>query len=204
MNQGKLVALLGGDHSTPLGYFKALAEKHGEFGILQIDAHCDLRKSYENFGYSHASVMYNAISEIPEITKLLQVGVRDFGDAEWKIICESNYKIVTYLDKDLKERQFEGQTWKQIVDEIVQHLPQKVHLSFDVDGLDPKLCPKYRNTSSGGHGNRPGVLPLKSNTEIRKKTYRIRPRGSWGWRKQLGCKRGCAGTLAALQPARTE
>ena len=47
MDKGKLVGLVGGDHSTPFGYFKAIAEKHGEFGILQIDAHCDLRKAYE-------------------------------------------------------------------------------------------------------------------------------------------------------------
>ena len=63
--RGKLVALLGGDHSAPLGYFKAIAEKYGDFGILQIDAHCDLRKSFENFIYSHASIMYNALTEIP-------------------------------------------------------------------------------------------------------------------------------------------
>ncbi|MEO6930865.1 MAG: agmatinase family protein, partial [Chitinophagaceae bacterium] len=150
LNQGKLVALLGGDHSTPLGFLKALAEKHGEFGILQVDAHCDLRISYENFSHSHASIMYNAISEIPEITKLLQLGTRDFGDAEWQLICESNYKIVTYLDKDIKERQFEGQTWKQIAEEIVDHLPQKVYLSFDVDGLDPKLCPNTGTPVQGG------------------------------------------------------
>ena len=70
LKQGKLVALLGGDHSTPLGYFKAIAETHGEFGILQIDAHCDLRIAYENFTYSHASIMYNALKEIPELKTL--------------------------------------------------------------------------------------------------------------------------------------
>ncbi|MCP5810190.1 arginase family protein, partial [Klebsiella pneumoniae] len=54
LNKDKLVALLGGDHSISLGLIKALAEKHGSFGILQMDAHCDLRKSYEAFTYSHA------------------------------------------------------------------------------------------------------------------------------------------------------
>ncbi len=56
LQQGKLVGLLGGDHSTPLGYFKAISEKFPDFGILQIDAHCDLRKGFENFTYSHASI----------------------------------------------------------------------------------------------------------------------------------------------------
>ncbi|MEO5996150.1 MAG: agmatinase family protein [Chitinophagaceae bacterium] len=150
LDKGKLVGLLGGDHSTPLGFFKALSEKHGDFGILQIDAHCDLRKAYENFTYSHASIMYNALEQIPEIKKLVQVGVRDFGDDEWNLICNSNYKIITYFDKELKERQFEGQTWKQITDEIVNHLPEKVYISFDIDGLDPKLCPNTGTPVLGG------------------------------------------------------
>jgi agmatinase len=146
----KLVALLGGDHSTPLGFYKALAEKHGNFGILQIDAHCDLRQSYENFNYSHASIMYNAINEVPEITNLVQIGIRDLGQTEWDVICDSKFKVVTYFDKDLKERQFEGQTWKSIVDEIVAKLPEKVYISFDVDGLDPKLCPNTGTPVPGG------------------------------------------------------
>ncbi|MDR3712491.1 MAG: agmatinase family protein [Puia sp.] len=150
LEKGKLVALLGGDHSTPLGYFKAIAEKHGDYGILQIDAHCDLRKSYENFVYSHASVMYNALQEIPQITKLVQLGVRDFSQEEWDFICNSNHQVITYFDKDLKERQFEGQSWKEIADEIVGHLPEKVYISFDVDGLDPKLCPSTGTPVPGG------------------------------------------------------
>src|SRR5437762_1901183 len=67
LDRGKLVCLLGGDHSTPLGFFKAIAEKHGEFGVLQIDAHCDLRIAYEGFTYSHASITYNALTEIENL-----------------------------------------------------------------------------------------------------------------------------------------
>ncbi len=73
MEKNKLVGLLGGDHSTPLGYLKAIGEKHGEFGILQIDAHCDLRVAYEGFNYSHASIMYNALNEIPELQRLYRL-----------------------------------------------------------------------------------------------------------------------------------
>nr|MBP6432690.1 arginase family protein [Ferruginibacter sp.] len=138
LNQGKLVALLGGDHSTPLGFFKAMAEKHGDFGILQIDAHCDLRVAYEGFKYSHASVMYNALEEIPQIKKLVQVGIRDYCEEEYNYISNSNFRVVTYFDKDIKERQYEGQQWKFILDEMVSHLPQNVFISFDIDGLDPK------------------------------------------------------------------
>jgi agmatinase len=150
INRGKLVGLLGGDHSTPLGFFKALAEKHGEFGILQIDAHCDLRVGYEGFIYSHASIMYNALNEVAELKKLVQVGVRDYSDGELDIIKQSNNRITTFFDKDIKIKFYEGQTWKEIVDEIVEQLPDKVHISFDIDGLDPKLCPNTGTPVQGG------------------------------------------------------
>jgi agmatinase len=150
LQKNKLVALLGGDHSTSLGFFKAIAEKHSDFGVLQIDAHCDLRESYEYFTYSHASVMYNALTEIPQLTRLIQVGVRDYCQEEWEYICNSNYRVITYFDRDIKDRFYDGQTWKQITDEIVSHLPDKVLLSFDIDGLDPKLCPNTGTPVMGG------------------------------------------------------
>jgi agmatinase len=150
LNKGKLVALLGGDHSTPLGFFKAIAEKNTEFGILQIDAHMDLRKAYEGFNYSHASIMYNALEEIPQLKKLVQVGIRDYCEEEFDYMCTSEGRIATYFDKDLKERQFEGETWKNIVDDIVNQLPQNVYISFDIDGLNPKLCPHTGTPVQGG------------------------------------------------------
>jgi len=150
LGQGKLVALLGGDHSTPLGFFKAIAEKHGDFGILQIDAHCDLRAAYEGFKYSHASIMYNALEEIPQLKKLVQVGIRDYCEEEFDYVSNSNFRVITYFDKNIKERQFEGQTWRQIADEIVSQLPEKVFISFDIDGLDPKLCPHTGTPVQGG------------------------------------------------------
>jgi len=150
MNRNKLVALLGGDHSISLGYFKAIAEKHGDFGILQIDAHCDLRKCYEDFDYSHASIMYNALEEIPQINKLVQVGVRDYSESEWDYVKASNNRVVTFFDKDIKRKQFEGGNWKHIAEDIVNQLPQKIFLSFDIDGLDPKLCPSSGTPVHGG------------------------------------------------------
>lgn len=150
LKNNKLVAFLGGDHSAPLGYYKALAETHGNFGILQIDAHCDLRKMYEGFKYSHAGIMYNALTEIPEITRLVQVGIRDYSEEEWTYICQSNQRVVAYVDKEIKERQYEGATWRSLADEIIGHLPEKVFLSFDIDGLDPKLCPNTGTPVPGG------------------------------------------------------
>ena len=150
LDQGKLVALLGGDHSTPLGFFKAISEKHGDFGILQIDAHCDLRDSYEGFVYSHASIMYNALKEIPELKKLVQIGIRDYSQGEYEFIQQNSDRIKTYFDSDIKTRQYEGETFKQITDEIIEQLPEKVYISFDIDGLDPKLAPNTGTPVQGG------------------------------------------------------
>lgn len=150
LKNGKKVGLIGGDHSTPLGYLKALSEIHSEFGILQIDAHADLREAYEGFIYSHASIMYNVLKEIPEMKKLVQVGIRDYCDEELSIINENPNRVKTYFDKQIKERQFEGETWKSICSEIINQLPEKVYISFDIDGLDPKLCPNTGTPVPGG------------------------------------------------------
>lgn len=150
LDKGKLVGLLGGDHSTPLGFFKAIGEKHGDFGILQIDAHCDLREAYEGFNYSHASIMYNALKEIPQLERLVQVGVRDYSQNEWDYIKNSNHRVVTYFDKAIKCRQFEGDSWRNITEEIVSKLPENVYISFDIDGLDRKLCPHTGTPVPGG------------------------------------------------------
>ena len=150
LQKGKMVGLLGGDHSTPLGFFKAIAEKHEDFGILQIDAHMDLRKAYEGFNYSHASIMYNALQEIPQLKKLVQVGIRDYCDDEFAYMQQSEGRVVAFFDKDIKERQYEGENWKTITDEIVDSLPQNVFISFDIDGLNPKLCPHAGTPVHGG------------------------------------------------------
>jgi agmatinase len=150
MEKNKLVGLLGGDHSGPLGFMKAIAEKHGVFGVMQIDAHCDLRIAYEGFNYSHASIMYNALTEIPELKRLVQVGIRDFGSDEWEYVKNSNSRVITYFDKEIRTRLFEGLTWKLIAEEIVSKLPDKVFISFDIDGLDRKLCPFTGTPVPGG------------------------------------------------------
>lgn len=150
LERGKKVGLVGGDHSTPLGFIKALSEKHEDFGILQIDAHADLRKAYEDFKYSHASIMYNVLQEVPQVSKLVQVGIRDYCDEELEVIQQNPERISTWFDKDIKEQQYEGATWKAICTNIISQLPQKVYISFDIDGLDPKLCPNTGTPVPGG------------------------------------------------------
>lgn len=148
LNRNKVVGLLGGDHSTPLGLMQALAEKNPAFGILHIDAHADLREAYEGFEFSHASIMFNAI-KIPQITQLVQVGIRDYCEAELLLIKSDN-RISTFFDRDMKHQQYEGSSWSAICDQIVDTLPEKVYLSFDIDGLDPKLCPNTGTPVPGG------------------------------------------------------
>lgn len=149
LSKNKTVGLIGGDHSTPLGFMQALSEQHSSFGILQIDAHADLRKAYEGFEFSHASIMYNAL-KINAVSKLVQVGIRDYCEEEVDVIKNNPARIVTYFDRDIKRRMFEGETWKKICDEIINLLPDNVYLSFDIDGLDPKLCPNTGTPVAGG------------------------------------------------------
>lgn len=150
LKEGKKVGLIGGDHSTPLGFIKALSDVHSDFGILQIDAHADLRKAYEGFTFSHASIMYNVLEQIPQVKKLVQVGIRDYCDEELSMINDSKGRIRTFFDKDIKEQQYEGATWRDICAQIISELPQKVYISFDIDGLDPKLCPNTGTPVPGG------------------------------------------------------
>lgn len=145
---GKMVALIGGDHSTPFGLLKALAEKH-TFSVLHIDAHADLRIAYENFTYSHASIMYNAL-QLKGLKNLVQVGIRDWCQQEQDIVEKSKGRIIMFTDEHLKNRQYVGKTWSEQCDEIIANLGDRVYISFDIDGLDPKLCPNTGTPVPGG------------------------------------------------------
>ena len=109
-----------------------------------------MQEAYEGFIYSHASIMRNALQEVPQLIKLVQVGPRDFSQNENDYIQKNTGRVVTYFDKSIKNRQFEGETWKKIAEEIVEHLPPKVYISFDIDGLDRKLCPHTGTPVPGG------------------------------------------------------
>jgi len=149
LDAGKSVGLIGGDHSTPLGYLRALAKRHDSFGILHIDAHKDLRIAYEGFTYSHASIMYNAI-QLPQITSLVQVGIRDFCAEEKEVADNASGRVHVFTNAQLQRERYIGKNWQQQVDEIISKLPQKVYISFDIDGLDPTLCPNTGTPVPGG------------------------------------------------------
>lgn len=148
MDKGKKVILLGGDHSTPLGYYQALATKYNEFGILHFDAHMDLRNAYEGFTYSHASIMFNAI-QLPQVSKLVQVGIRDFCEEELEVV-NSTGKVRVFTDRDIKKALFEGRNWMSVMDEVIDALPQNVVVSFDIDALYQWYCPNTGTPVPGG------------------------------------------------------
>lgn len=146
--QGKVVGLLGGDHSIPLGYHLYLSDKE-KYGILQIDAHLDLRNAYEGFQYSHASIFHNAL-KFDAVEKLVQVGIRDYCEEEVERAKAEPERIQVFFDRDLRKALFEGQSWMEICDGIISQLPQKVYVSVDIDGLDPTLCPNTGTPVPGG------------------------------------------------------
>lgn len=149
LEAGKLVGLVGGDHSTPLGLIRAVGEKEGAIGILHLDAHCDLREAYEGFTYSHASIMYNVLNEVPQVEKIVQVGQRDFSAAE-KALATESLRVVLYEDFSLAARGFAGETWQSVCADIVAQLPQKVYVSFDIDALTIENCPSTGTPVPGG------------------------------------------------------
>ncbi len=149
LEKDKIVSLVGGDHSSCLGLIEALTSKYKEFGILQLDAQADLIDAHHGFIYSHRSVMNNAL-KIPQITKLVQVGLRDYTEEEAEIIKKSEGKIIPFFDADIKKQKFEGVVWKDICKKIVDSLPEIVYITFDIDGLDCKLCPGTAFPVPGG------------------------------------------------------
>lgn len=148
LSEGKIPAVIGGDHSSPEGLIRALCETES-LGVLHIDAHADLRAAYQGFTRSHASIMYNVMTgdHRPEI--LVQVAIRDFCEEEFHFITD-RADVVTVFDQDIKSQLFEGKTWADVCDEIVGHLPSKVYVSLDIDGLSPEFCPNTGTPVPGG------------------------------------------------------
>jgi len=150
LDEGRMAVTLGGDHSVPFGAIRAYAERHPGLGILHLDAHADLRDAYEGFTWSHASIFHNVMTRLDGVAKLVQVGVRDVGQSELAFIESQGGRIVTHFDSDIAVRKENGATWSELADEIVRELPDNIYLSWDIDGLDPTLCPGTGTPVPGG------------------------------------------------------
>jgi agmatinase len=150
LDADRVPGLVGGDHSTPFGAIQAAAERFPGLAVLQVDAHMDLREAYEGFTWSHASIMHNVMARLPAVARLVQVGIRDFCEEEIELARDEADRIRVWFDADLARRRFKGVAWAHTVADIVADLPSDVWISFDIDGLDPRLCPHTGTPVPGG------------------------------------------------------
>jgi len=147
---GKLPAIVGGDHSAPFGAMQAASERYPGLGVLHFDAHADLREAFEGFEWSHASIMHNVVSRLEAVSILAQVGIRDLGEREHERILGSKGRIRTLFDTEWARARLEGFNLRELVRKRLEPLPEHVYVSFDVDGLEPTLCPNTGTPVPGG------------------------------------------------------
>ncbi|TVQ94141.1 MAG: arginase [Deltaproteobacteria bacterium] len=161
LDHGRIPAIVGGDHSVPLGAMIAAAARHPGLGILHIDAHADLRVAYEGFRYSHASILHNVLEQAPQVGPVVQVGLRDLSTRE-RARLQSDPKLHAWLDAELGLALAQGQTWAELSAQILAPLPDKVWITFDIDGLDPSLCPRTGTPVPGGPSWREALFLLRA------------------------------------------
>jgi len=141
--------ILGGEHGVAFGIIKACIEKYNNniITILHIDAHSDLRNTYQGFQNSHASIIYNILYKIKNPTKILQVAIREISFIEY----QENYlniNINTFFDKTLNKYIING-NFKFIINKIINNTSKFLYLSFDIDGIDSIYCPNTGTPSPG-------------------------------------------------------
>jgi len=157
---GRLVALVGGDHSTSLGAIEACAARHPGLGILQVDAHADLRVAYEGFTYSHASILHNVLERV-DTGSVVQVGLRDLCEEEHAAIADSA-RLHPLFDDEWARARARGDHLPELCERALGPLPAEVYVTFDVDGLDPSLCPHTGTPVPGGLSWHDAMLLLET------------------------------------------
>lgn len=148
-SKGKIVGIVGGDHSVAFGAVRSISSVYPQMGVLFVDAHSDLRPSGRIFDYSHLSVARNIVDEIPAVSKLVQVGVRDMSREEIDF-AQSHPKVTMFCHEKLAAERFSGRSWGEVCDDVVAQLPDKVYISFDIDALSPECCPHTKRPVAGG------------------------------------------------------
>ncbi len=149
LHTGKPFGIIGGDHSVPIGVHRILSEERPGYALLHLDAHADLRPSYQTLRYSHATVLYHA-SRQPGIARLIAVGVRDWDKSEVDYARHSYPRLQVYEMRRLARMTYQGRPWSEICSEIVSLLPEKVYLSLDVDVLEVGYVPNTGTPVPGG------------------------------------------------------
>ena len=149
LDEGRLPGVIGGDHSVALGCVAAVAERHPGVGILQVDAHADLRPAFEGFRHSHASIMDNVLTRVDGVARLVQVGVRDVSEGEVRA-AQDDPRVTMHHEMLWRGRIAAGESLTDLIDEALASLPGEVYVSFDIDGLSPSLCPNTGTPVPGG------------------------------------------------------
>lgn len=134
LDSGKFVVTLGGEHTISTAPIKAHFEKYPYMSVLQFDAHSDLRESYQDSKYSHASIMAR-VSEFFPTERITQVGIRAQCIEEAQFIKDN--KINTFYASGIRTKKY-GDDW---IASLVNTLAQEVYITFDVDAFDPTLMP---------------------------------------------------------------
>ncbi len=138
---GKFVCMIGGEHSVSAPVIQAHAEVYENLSVLQIDAHTDLRDTYDGTPHSHASIMARVVKDLK--LPAVQVGIRSISADEARAINSLPTRI--FWAKDIVGR---NDWW----DDAVSGLTENVYLTIDVDGLDPSLVAQTGAPEPGGLG----------------------------------------------------
>jgi len=161
LEHGQVPGLIGGDHSVGFGAIRACADRMGPIGVLQIDAHMDLHRGYAGLAWSHASVMRNVLDRVPGVERVVQVGLRDVAPGEMDWARDSRGRVHPFFDADWHEARDNGAPLVDLASEAIDLLPERVYVSFDIDALDPSLCPRTGTPVPGGLGFNDAALLLR-------------------------------------------
>jgi agmatinase len=149
MERGKFLVTLGGEHSLTQAPVKAAREVFGEIGVVQFDAHSDLREEFEGTPFSHASVMKRIVDAgIPS----LAIGIRSLSAPEARVIRDKRLPVIWGHQLDRAEEMFPA---------MLAALPEKIYLTFDIDYFDPALVPATGTPEPGGGHWSPTLRLLK-------------------------------------------
>jgi agmatinase len=135
----RFLATVGGEHSLSIAPIRAVGERYGPIGVVQFDAHADLRDAYDGSAHSHASVM-RRVHDLGMPS--LAVGIRAISAEEAELIEREGLSIVWGRDLDAMTEA----AWNELLDA----LPERVYLTFDVDFFDPSLVPATGTPEPGG------------------------------------------------------
>ena len=141
VGSGKFVTMIGGEHSVSAPVIRAHADKYPNLSILQIDAHADLRDTYDGTPYSHASIMARVVKDLK--IPAVQVGIRSISAEEARSLDDLPTRI--FWARDIVGR---DDWW----DDAVEGLTENVYLTIDIDGLDPSLVSATGTPEPGGLG----------------------------------------------------